>query len=970
MPSARIRRVGLVAAVFLCAALLPTVVAAPHAAADPVIAYPNIQVLVPTNRISIAQPTASTRTLDFAHITWNAGAGPLEIRPQYNSATGLALATQALYTLTGPSTWSFVKTVPIVKPMVWDPPTDYRFPLTGFGLYSVGTGGGVGTLLATSPKVDFCMTPDAFVGGVPNTTASPSPAESNCGNPNGVLGLSVGWGDQYDYTDAGNNIDITNLPNGTYWLRAQADPGNYFTQAGPNQSVTDTEITISGTNVTVLQQVQPAVTLPAVAITSPTDSSSVTAPTTFTASVTDPATVTGVQFLLDGLPLGGVLKTAPYTLAVPSLAPGSHQLSAQATDSNQLTGTAAPISFTVPIQVGAFKIDQQVTANGHSTVTTGSFSTSVPGEVLVATVGADGPLSPAQTTTVTGAGLTWSLAARSNTQPGDAEVWTATTTGTLSNVTVSAAAARLGGDLTITVLTIQGAAGIGAVGATSGKAALPAVTLTAQGTGSLAIGVGNDYDKAVGRTPGSGQALASQWIDSATGDTYWTQYNTAPGPVAGQPITLNDLAPPTNDRWNLAAVEVKPGGGPPPPPPPSVSITAPSPSQTVSGSVTVNATAAASGGATIQSVQLLLDGQPLGPVLTSAPYSYAWDTTGLHNGTHTISALATDSNNASAIAVGVPVDVENAATTTVVTITAPTSGSTVNGTTSVSATVTSPISPQSVQFMLDGLPIGGSIPAPPYTLTWDTTTALNGSHSLTAVATDLDGNQVSSSATVVTVANGQACFITDVNVVAKGRGPVTTTAFNTAFPGELLLALVATDGPNAAGSQTATVKGAGLTWTLVKRANSAPGDSEIWAATAASPLSNATVTAATTKTGYHMFLNVIGISGTSGVGASAGGGGLTGAPQISLVTTQPQSLVFAVGNDWSRATLHTPGTNQVIENQLLDTGVGDTYWSQNTSTQTGPAGSTILVNDISPINDNWNLAAVEVLASVSANYQP
>ncbi len=72
--------------------------------------------------------------LDFTHITWNAGAGPLEFQPSYNSATGTSTAVQNLYTLTGNATWSFVKSVPVVKPMLWHPPTDYAFPLSGFAL--------------------------------------------------------------------------------------------------------------------------------------------------------------------------------------------------------------------------------------------------------------------------------------------------------------------------------------------------------------------------------------------------------------------------------------------------------------------------------------------------------------------------------------------------------------------------------------------------------------------------------------------------------------------------------------------------------------------------------------------------------------------------------------------------------------------------------------------------------------------
>ena len=104
--------------------------------------------------------------------------------------------------------------------MTWVPPSDYRFPLTSFGLYANAASGTVGSLLVASPKVDYCMTPDAFVGGVPNTAPAATPSPSNCTDPNGLLGLSVGWGDLYDSEDAGNNIDISNVPDGTYWLAA------------------------------------------------------------------------------------------------------------------------------------------------------------------------------------------------------------------------------------------------------------------------------------------------------------------------------------------------------------------------------------------------------------------------------------------------------------------------------------------------------------------------------------------------------------------------------------------------------------------------------------------------------------------------------------------------------------------------------------------------------------------------------
>ncbi|HEY5154848.1 MAG TPA: hypothetical protein VIJ47_08950, partial [Acidimicrobiales bacterium] len=68
-------------------------------------------------------------------------------------------------------------------------------------------------------------------------------------------------------------------------------------------------------------------------------------------------------------------------------------------------------------------------------------------------------------------------------------------------------------------------------------------------------GVGNDWDRAVARTPATGQALVHQWVDAGSGDTFWTQSMAAPTVQAGTVLTLSDTAP-TNDRWNYTAVEI------------------------------------------------------------------------------------------------------------------------------------------------------------------------------------------------------------------------------------------------------------------------------------------------------------------------------------------------------------------------------------------------------------------------------
>ena len=111
----------------------------------------------------------------------------------------------------------------------------------------------------------------------------------------------------------------------------------------------------------------------------------------------------------------------------------------------------------------------------------------------------------------------------------------------------------------------------------------------------------------------------------------------------------------------------------------------------------------------------------------------------------------------------------------------------------------------------------------------------------------------------------------DANVTVNGHGAVTAPSFSTAEAGEQLLAFVSSDGPSA-GKQSATVSGAGLVWTLVKRASSRSGDAEIWSATAAGALTKATVTSTPAASGYDQSLTVVSFEHSIGIGASVTGG--------------------------------------------------------------------------------------------------
>ena len=89
-----------------------------------------------------------------------------------------------------------------------------------------------------------------------------------------------------------------------------------------------------------------------------------------------------------------------------------------------------------------------------------------------------------------------------------------------------------------------------------------------------------------------------------------------------------------------------------------------------------------------------------------------------------------------------------------ISITAPTTGSTVGGSITVSASASDNVGVAGVQFRLDGVTLGAEDTASPYAVSWTTTGAANGSHTLTAVARDAAGNSTTAVATPVTVANG------------------------------------------------------------------------------------------------------------------------------------------------------------------------------------------------------------------------
>lgn len=106
-----------------------------------------------------------------------------------------------------------------------------------FRLRAVTADGGVGGIVADGDKVSFCLLDVERYG----TQGTDIPHYLSCGQ---VQGISVGWADVYDRGLPGQSIEITNVPDGEYWLEVVADPFNRIIESDETNNVTRIKINL------------------------------------------------------------------------------------------------------------------------------------------------------------------------------------------------------------------------------------------------------------------------------------------------------------------------------------------------------------------------------------------------------------------------------------------------------------------------------------------------------------------------------------------------------------------------------------------------------------------------------------------------------------------------------------------------------------------------------------------------------
>lgn len=110
-----------------------------------------------------------------------------------------------------------------------------------YRLREVLPGDSVGPVVAEGAKTSFCILDlGVYSSNLPNFNSSPN--YTQCGS--GTQGLSVGWMDLYSKTLPGQNIDITDVPYGMYWLESEADPLNNVIESNETNNITRIKISI------------------------------------------------------------------------------------------------------------------------------------------------------------------------------------------------------------------------------------------------------------------------------------------------------------------------------------------------------------------------------------------------------------------------------------------------------------------------------------------------------------------------------------------------------------------------------------------------------------------------------------------------------------------------------------------------------------------------------------------------------
>ena len=211
--------------------------------------YPDLRTTTPSG-LNI-QDSGGQKLLRFNNTIWNAGDGRMELRPQNNQGSGTTDAYQRLYSHNSGGSWYLASETLVGTFVFHQAHNHWHFEdFAHYELHDVAPDGSIGTtVLATNDKVSFCLIDS---GVIDSGLEHYGPATYSLCEQNAMQGISVGWGDTYSWTLPGQSLDITGLPNGSYWLISTSDPSDRLAETHNGNNMGIAKVSIDNNNAQVI----------------------------------------------------------------------------------------------------------------------------------------------------------------------------------------------------------------------------------------------------------------------------------------------------------------------------------------------------------------------------------------------------------------------------------------------------------------------------------------------------------------------------------------------------------------------------------------------------------------------------------------------------------------------------------------------------------------------------------------------
>jgi hypothetical protein len=220
-----------------------TAVAAGGQAAKPTTGaglYPNLVSLVPHH--FTVQNDHQREFLRFSNGVANVGAGALRLRPESDAATGVTTGFQEIYDAAG----NLVRDE-AVSSFEYHPQHNH-WHIDAVALFELhealddGRGGAMGAVAGgQSVKTTFCLIDWIKLD---DNSKTPERTYWDC-FPDAVQGISVGWIDQYHHSLEGQELELTGLRPGVYYLLTKANPDSTFLEQRLDDNTAWTSIRLS-----------------------------------------------------------------------------------------------------------------------------------------------------------------------------------------------------------------------------------------------------------------------------------------------------------------------------------------------------------------------------------------------------------------------------------------------------------------------------------------------------------------------------------------------------------------------------------------------------------------------------------------------------------------------------------------------------------------------------------------------------